>query len=161
MWRHADLVWNDVSEERFASIFSLLPPSHAGFSTLKMEAICYSETSFYTRSERRYIPDDGILHSRRCENLKSYTYFLLSFFFFSCSVKRRCISIWVWFADLLDPEIVNNSLNWGRSALWEGNRRSDQPALYLACWTGVINNHSGPLSQGTVNELTLDRKSVV
>jgi hypothetical protein len=26
-----------------------------------------------TRSTRRYIPEDGILHSHRCENLVSYT----------------------------------------------------------------------------------------
>jgi hypothetical protein len=56
---------------------SLQPLAHAGssledFSTLKMEAIRSSETSVHTRSTRRYIPEDGILHSRRRENLKSY-----------------------------------------------------------------------------------------
>jgi hypothetical protein len=53
------------------SVASLQPPAHAGssladFSTLKMEA--------HTRSARRHIPEDGILHSHRCENLKSYIY---------------------------------------------------------------------------------------
>jgi hypothetical protein len=56
---------------------SLQPPTHAGssladFSTLKMEAIRSSETAFHTRSTRRHIPEDGILHSYRRENLKSY-----------------------------------------------------------------------------------------
>jgi hypothetical protein len=56
---------------------SKLPPAHAGssladFSTLKMEAIRSSETSVHTRSTRRYIPENGILHSHRCQNLKSY-----------------------------------------------------------------------------------------
>jgi hypothetical protein len=32
-----------------------------------MEALCSSETSVVT------IPEDGFLHSHRCENLKSYT----------------------------------------------------------------------------------------
>jgi hypothetical protein len=47
----------------------LLLPSHAGssladFSTLRMEAIRSSETSVhFTRSTRRHIPEDGILHS--------------------------------------------------------------------------------------------------
>jgi hypothetical protein len=42
-------------------------------STLKMEAICSSETSLDTqRTTRRYIPEDGTLHNHRCENLKSY-----------------------------------------------------------------------------------------
>jgi hypothetical protein len=55
----------------------LQPPAHAGssltdFSTLKMEAILSSETSVHTRSTHRHIPEDGILHSHRCENLKSY-----------------------------------------------------------------------------------------
>jgi hypothetical protein len=59
--------------------FSLQPPAHAGsslanFSTLKMEVIRSSETLVqFTRSTRRHIPEDGILHSHRRENLKSYT----------------------------------------------------------------------------------------
>jgi hypothetical protein len=40
--------------------------SLADFSTLKMEAIRSSETSVYTRSTRRHIPEDGILHCRVC-----------------------------------------------------------------------------------------------
>jgi hypothetical protein len=53
------------------------PPTHADssladFSTLKMEAILSSETSIYTISTRRHTPEDGILHSYRRENLKSY-----------------------------------------------------------------------------------------
>jgi hypothetical protein len=52
---------------------------HAGFllnlffSTLKMEAICSSETLVDFRlATRRYIPEDKILHNHRCENFKSY-----------------------------------------------------------------------------------------
>jgi hypothetical protein len=76
MWRRVDLVWTDVSKESIASILRV-PPAHAGsffadFSTLKMEAISSSETSVHTRSTRRHIPEDGIPHSRRCENLRSY-----------------------------------------------------------------------------------------
>jgi hypothetical protein len=37
-----------------------------------MEAVGFSETSGHTRSTPRHIPEDGILHSRRRENLKSY-----------------------------------------------------------------------------------------
>jgi hypothetical protein len=55
----------------------LQPPTHAGSSladipTLNMEAIRSSETSVHTRSTRRHIPEDSILHSNHCENLKSY-----------------------------------------------------------------------------------------
>jgi hypothetical protein len=50
-------------------------PAHVGssladFYTLKMEAICSSETSVYTISTWHHIPEDGILHSHRRENLK-------------------------------------------------------------------------------------------
>jgi hypothetical protein len=38
-----------------------------------MKAKRSSETSIHTRSTRRHIPEDGILHSHRRENLKSYT----------------------------------------------------------------------------------------
>jgi hypothetical protein len=37
-----------------------------------MEAINSSETSAHTRFTRRHISEDGILHSHRCKNLKSY-----------------------------------------------------------------------------------------
>jgi hypothetical protein len=43
------------------------------FSTLKIKAMCSSETSVDTqRTTRRYIPEDGTLHNHRCDNLKSY-----------------------------------------------------------------------------------------
>jgi hypothetical protein len=67
-------------------ILSLQPPANAGslladFSTLKMEAIRSAETSVHTRSTRRHIPEDGILHSHRCENLKSYKSLKIQNFF--------------------------------------------------------------------------------
>jgi hypothetical protein len=42
------------------------------FSTFKMEARCSSETLVYNKLTRRHIPENGILHSHRRENLKSY-----------------------------------------------------------------------------------------
>jgi hypothetical protein len=105
MWRCVFLVLTDISEERIASIFrveksateeptltsgcvfdwwlSVQPLSNSGssladFSTLKIEAICSSEKSVYTRPTRRHIPEDGILHSRRCEHLKSYMTYSIS-----------------------------------------------------------------------------------
>jgi hypothetical protein len=44
------------------------------FFTLKMKTIHSSESSVHTRYTRRYIPEDGILHSHRRENLKSYKF---------------------------------------------------------------------------------------
>jgi hypothetical protein len=39
-----------------------------------MEAIYSSQQTVFTKSTRRRITEDGILHSHRRENLKSYTY---------------------------------------------------------------------------------------
>jgi hypothetical protein len=47
----------------------------ADFSTLKMEAIRFTETSVDARSTQRHIQEDDILHSHRCESLKSSTIF--------------------------------------------------------------------------------------
>jgi hypothetical protein len=47
-------------------------------STLKMEAICSSETLVETLwTTRRHIPEDATLHHHHCENLKSYIVLLL------------------------------------------------------------------------------------
>jgi hypothetical protein len=47
-------------------------PSSLILVILMMGALRSSETSFLTRTTLRNIPEDGILHSRRRENLKSY-----------------------------------------------------------------------------------------
>jgi hypothetical protein len=72
---------------RFGGIYRLhtaelcLPPAFtlvscsAYSSTLKMEAICFSETSVdFQRTTWRYIQEDSTLHNQRCENLKSYIF---------------------------------------------------------------------------------------
>jgi hypothetical protein len=48
-------------------------PSSSILVTLMTEALRTSETSVLTRVTRRYIQENGILHSHCCENLKSYT----------------------------------------------------------------------------------------
>jgi hypothetical protein len=83
----------DVSEEHTASIFSVEKISSLEtskqvasrimlatcmlaepiYSTLKMEAICSSETSVKTqRTIRHHIPEYYTLHNHRCEHLKFY-----------------------------------------------------------------------------------------
>jgi hypothetical protein len=57
--------------------------SSAYSSTLKMDAICSSETSVdFQRTARRYIPDDSTFQDHSCENLKSYIAFCLIVFSF-------------------------------------------------------------------------------
>jgi hypothetical protein len=54
-----------------------------------MEAIRSSETSVQsTTSTRRHTPEDGILHTHRRENLKSYNFYHVSF----VSKKTICIT---------------------------------------------------------------------
>jgi hypothetical protein len=71
-------------------------------STPKMEAICSSETSVdFQRIARRYIPEDSTLHNHRCENLKSYMFFIKF-----CvgnlhqGLRSRCSEMWrcmIWY----------------------------------------------------------------
>jgi hypothetical protein len=67
MVRRLALVRTDVSEELSASIISVkkigeLGTTLAVTSTLMMEALSSSEASVLTRTTRRYVPEDGIIH---------------------------------------------------------------------------------------------------
>jgi hypothetical protein len=79
MLRRVALVRIDVSHVVFLRIvrgllvMANIVPSSPLLVTLVMEATRSSETSVLTRSSRRNIPEDDILHSNRRENLNSYT----------------------------------------------------------------------------------------
>jgi hypothetical protein len=63
---------NTIVELCLPPAFTLVSCS-AYFLTLKMEAICSSETSVDSqRTTWHYIPEDGTLHNHCCENLESY-----------------------------------------------------------------------------------------
>jgi hypothetical protein len=57
MWRCVGLVLTDFSEERIASIFRV---AKFAIEALALAGGC------------SHIPEDDILHSHRCESLKSY-----------------------------------------------------------------------------------------
>jgi hypothetical protein len=86
LWYFLLLIWRskicDKDAIKWDKFSRLQSPAHAGssladFSTLKMEAIRSFETSVHTRSTRRHIPEDGILHIHRCENLRSYMKYIV------------------------------------------------------------------------------------
>jgi hypothetical protein len=64
-------IWTVYNSESI--IFWDMTP--CSLSTLKMEAICSSETSIVTqRTTRRHIPENDTLHNHSCKNLKSYMF---------------------------------------------------------------------------------------
>jgi hypothetical protein len=65
MLRCVALVRTDVSEELGASIIRVTRIDELG-------VLSSCETSVLTKATRRNSPEDGILHSHRRENLKSY-----------------------------------------------------------------------------------------
>jgi hypothetical protein len=62
------------------------------FSTLNMDVIRSSETSVDTKSTRRHVPEDGNLHSHRCESFKSYTMLIMIVFTLTILARVHYIS---------------------------------------------------------------------
>jgi hypothetical protein len=57
--------------------------------TLMTKAIQSSETSVLTRATRRHIAEDGILHSHRRENIKSYILWSILFEVFTAVTMKN------------------------------------------------------------------------
>jgi hypothetical protein len=66
--------------------------------TVMMVEIRFPKTSVLTKVIRRHIPEDGILHSHRRENLRSYSAIQEFLAQISCSVEwclLGCYAVWL------------------------------------------------------------------
>jgi hypothetical protein len=144
MWRCVDLVWTDASEERIASIFKVENGGNIS-----------SETSVDTRSTQRHIPEVGILHSHRRENLRFYWFYLvilgkmLSVTFLQNPKKKRK-NIWVL-------RVLRRSLFW----LWHSRSLAVLHSIQIVTkrWYPSIWLHSiRTRRQETEHEIVLNKK---
>jgi hypothetical protein len=107
-------------------------------STLKMEAICSSETSVGTqRTTRRYIPDDSTLN-HRCENLKS------DIGVYAVCCRDGCASSWV-------SDVVRYVITMQLTELWNHPWRYRPHTYVVSCriWSAeTVGWGALPLSVG-------------
>jgi hypothetical protein len=71
MLHYVAVLITDVSEKVSASIIRVTRIGELGTLAVTSTNACYEEIQC-TRATRRNIPEDAILHSHCCENLKSY-----------------------------------------------------------------------------------------
>jgi hypothetical protein len=64
-----------VAHRQFGAVAANVLPTSLILFTLMMEATRSSETSVLTRATQHHVSENGILHSYRRENLKSYIAF--------------------------------------------------------------------------------------
>jgi hypothetical protein len=85
--------WDVAPCRYFVNLHTLVHRSWISY-TLTMEAIRSSETSVNKISTQRHIPEDGILHSHRRENLKSHTWSLFTSTEKKKKKKKRVWCLW-------------------------------------------------------------------
>jgi hypothetical protein len=97
------------------------------------EELSSSETSVLKRTTRRNIPEDGILHSHRRENLKSYIFISVSGTYFCYTLSKPQGLVW-------STAAVDNWLTDGGNSQfggWGGGMKGWQPVLKADKFTAI------------------------
>jgi hypothetical protein len=133
VWCHVDLLWTSILEVHIAFIFTVEKFASEEPATDTMEVIRSSEMSVHTRSTWIHIPEDGIVHSHRCENLKPYM---------DCSIhhlqyRNETLKVWLFMMLACNKNSSANNCNTPMNVRLKVAKQPTLPAVFYVVFCHI------------------------